>query len=236
MCYAHSSPHGELLFGDPCSSVIFQGHLFVLCSAEKERTTIYRLLSYNIDQDMWEDTGANIIDPVNNPDYKSERIRSRPQLIVSDDRLFYLAWISDDHGDVFSPSFCVCEVSLADQAHWEVFKMATALVQLVFRTSEETGENGWSFDVKSDIVVMGSYKSIILMSRKTGITMEYDLMHNLLDCLPTNPMHPLPDECELWYGLKTMDLCLTDLGRWRKRKLSTVVPSMNEEAGPSQII
>ena len=210
-----NSPHGELLFGDPCSTVMFQGHLFVLCSAEKERTTIYRLLSYNIDQDMWEDTGAimHIIDPVNNPFYKSERIRSRPKLIVSDDRLFYLAWISDDHGDVFSPSFCVCEVSLADQAHWEVFKMTTALVQLVFRTSEETGENGWSFDVKSDIVVMGSYKSIILMSRKTGITMEYDLMHNLLDCLPTNPMHPLPHECELWYGLKTMDLCLPDLGR-----------------------
>ena len=227
-----NSPHGELLFGDPCSTVMFQGHLFVLCSAEKERTTIYRLLSYNIDQDMWGDTGVHIIDSYKYPDYKLPTIRNIPQLIVSDDRLFYLAWILEEAD--LSPSFCVCEVSLASEALWQVFKMTRALVRLVFRL-EEAG------DVKRligdpDIVGMGSNKSILLMSRETGITMKYDLVRNLLDCLPMNPMHPLPDTCDLWYGLKTIDLCLPDHGRPRKRKLSTAVSSMNEEAGPSQII
>ena len=219
------SPYFGLLFKYyPCSSVMFQGHLFVLFRAEQiyETTMIYRLLSYNIDQDMWEDMGVHIIDPANFPGYKLlPHIRSKPQLIVSDDRLFYLVWISDEAD--LSPSLCVCEVSLASKSHREVFKMTRTLVQQVFRT-EQKGTVP-RFDIETDIVGMGSNKSLIFRSKKTGITMGYDLVHNLLDHLPTNPMHFLPDGCELWYGSKTMDLCLPDRGRRRKRRLSTAAPA-----------
>ena len=56
---------------------------------------------------------------------------------------------------------------------------------------------GHSNVVGTHIVKMGSDKSIILMSKRTGITMEYDLVYDLLDHLPTIPMNTLPNGYEL---------------------------------------
>ncbi|KAG0598458.1 hypothetical protein M758_12G075400 [Ceratodon purpureus] len=167
------------------STVMFQGRLYVLFSSSGHYE--YCLFSYDILEDVWEDTGIHIRSSAN---YRVPTL-SQVQLLVSDDRLFLVYWGSLNR---FPDACCglhIDEVLLADADIQEVFQMTPEVLLVVFHLAAAQ---------ESKFQAFGFQKSVILMSEETGVSLLYDLESALWSQLPASLMDPLPDGYELWFG------------------------------------
>jgi hypothetical protein len=169
------------------SCVMYQELLYVLFRAREGPAHCW-LLTYNILDDTWNDTGVNI---------DTELIKfATPRLVVSDDRLF-LASLSN------FKTLCLAEVVLADRALVVVFRVTPEQVFLLINVDPRQVVSGhfWNPEV---VQVFGFKKSIVvMMSDKKRTPIVYDLVTGLWSRLPHNPQQPLPPGCELWYGMTT---------------------------------
>lgn len=182
----------ELGIGDYGSSIMFQGLLYVLFSSYDHQ--LFWLFRYNIVEDVWEDT---------NVDFELGSL-CWPQLIVTNNRLYLVSWMVDE----LDKSHLHCrlyieEILLLEKALSTVFQMTGEIVKLVFHLPDLGGRC-------SEIQAFGFEKSVMLMSRKTGISIVYDLVSGLWSQVPTHPMEPLPAGYQLWYG-KPMNLRLPSI-------------------------
>lgn len=195
-------PHAE--FGAHVRSVVFRGLLYVLFSAKCRG--IYRLYSYDFEEDAWEDTGVQFW---TGPQFWVDL--DLCDLVVSDNRLFLMAQRVVDRSLVDRPYFrsnkeeighrglptCpmpfpldISEILLAEKVRKTVVRM----------TETELFHN---FDVQRNDVcrfkvrAFGFDKSIVLtlesVHGRTGKYMMYNLGTGSWEFLPPNPAECLDD-------------------------------------------
>lgn len=144
----------------------------------------HQICCYNISQDVWEDLGIRF------------HLRDKlffPQLIVSGDRLFLVTWSLEVEN--WTPErdwqLEVYEIMIPERTHVRIFGMTNAAVLQIFgRKSAEKIHKYKHPEVNA--FIFGN--SVVLMAKRTGILIMFDMVTRLLDSLPPNPSRPPADE------------------------------------------
>lgn len=201
-----------------CCSVKFQGLLYVVFTflvyptGPKDPVTSYWLCSYNIEKDLWEDTGVRIQDMM--------VYNSPPQLVVCDDRIFLLSQSIETSGSPRHLPVVLEEILLAKRDHSFVFETTRKLVEETSGVPEE------------DYMRASGYSKSLIFTSRTSVV-EYNLVDNSWHRLPPNPF-PNPVQSlyqgniDIWYG-ETMNLRLPN--GWRGNVVETAPPRLIEDAG-----
>jgi hypothetical protein len=138
-----------------------------------------------------------------------------PQMVVSDGRLFLVTWVSRVVATSHVVTFDVIEVELGRRGSWRIAMQVSergmeAAFETVFHEGVEGGDrtrgtgverevNDHCFGESPDIAAFGFRKSIVLISRKSGVSREVDLATwSLVEASPFARAFPCVQQ--VWYG------------------------------------
>lgn len=188
----------------PTCSVMFEGMLYVMFYGPAPFEVWgfippdYRLLRYNPVADVWENIHLRI-----------RAVLRSTQLIVSDNRLFLVTWITKWNNVDWR--FHICEITFPPGEAPHEFKMSVVRLERELAWWLFDGERPSTTLNPPKVIAFGSFKSIILMSRYSdGILIVYDLVKRSFEPLFSELTTARFDSSERWISsnMNVMNLVL----------------------------
>jgi hypothetical protein len=152
------------------SAVFFQGSLYAVFGNYRSETNM--LLSFNLEENSWKEV---LVFEVKNPEFS--------QLVVYGDRMFMAVWSYARRPTPLNYSFEIREVLVDAKLTRSVVKIPNDVLEC--KSGESLFGIKYGFPLDSH--------SVVLISRRTGRLLTYDLRSGAVGALPAHPLRRLSE-------------------------------------------